>query len=430
MLKDAALLTLQLMKESIAFGMTLKDATPYNVQWHNGRMTFIDTLSFEKYDETKPWIAYRQFCECFLGPLLLTHYSKQPLHNLLLSWPDGIPLPVIRSLLPFRSRFSLFTYLHIHLHEKLTRPGKQTKQNVSAFSKTKMLNLVNSLESVIKGLKAPSSKTNWSDYYEEAGQRGDYVEQKKIIIEKWLNEIPGIQTAVDLGANDGYFSELVSSKNVFTVSAEADAVCVNNLYLQCKEKKKSSIHPAIIDLTNPSPAIGVNRKKGIDIRHSTDFIFDEEKMKINLVNILKTYPLFVFLLPLFFVLHGYNVFYPLIPASDLLLLTCLYLAGAILLFFLFWFIYKKWSKAAVLAFVLQSFNFFFGPVHDFLKGSFFGRYSFLLPFILILSIIIFLVVRKTTHRFIKVTQYLNLLFILLCIIDIISILGKSSFSKS
>ena len=256
MLKDAALLTLQLMKESIAFGMTLKDATPYN-----GRMTFIDTLSFEKYDETKPWIAYRQFCECFLGPLLLTHYSKQPLHNLLLSWPDGIPLPVIRSLLPFRSRFSLFTYLHIHLHEKLTRPGKQTKQNVSAFSKTKMLNLVNSLESVIKGLKAPSSKTNWSDYYEEAGQRGDYVEQKKIIIEKWLNEIPGIQTAVDLGANDGYFSELVSSKNVFTVSAEADAVCVNNLYLQCKEKKKSSIHPAIIDLTNPSPAIGVNNKE-------------------------------------------------------------------------------------------------------------------------------------------------------------------------
>jgi hypothetical protein len=261
MLKDAALLTLQLMKESIAFGIILKDATPYNVQWHNGRMTFIDTLSFEKYDETKPWIAYRQFCECFLGPLLLTHYSKQPLHNLLVSWPDGIPLSVTRSLLPFRSRFSFFTYLHIHLHEKLTRPGKQTKQNASAFSKTKMLNLVNSLESLIKSLKAPSSKTNWSDYYEEAGQRGDYVEQKKIIIENWLNEIPGIKTAVDLGANDGYFSELVSSKNIFTVSAEADAVCVNNLYIQCRENKNSSIHPVIIDLTNPSPAIGVNNKE-------------------------------------------------------------------------------------------------------------------------------------------------------------------------
>jgi hypothetical protein len=261
MLKDAALLTLQLMKESISFGLILKDATSYNIQWHSGRMIFIDTLSFEKYDETKPWIAYRQFCECFLGPLLLTHYSKQSLQNLLLAWPEGIPLSVTRSLLPFHSRFSLFTYLHIHLHEKLTRPGNKTKQQSTAFSKTKMLNLVNSLESVTKNLKAPSSKTNWSDYYEEAEQRGDYVKKKKAIIEKWLGEINSIKTAVDLGANDGYFSELVSSKNIFTIAPEADAVCVNNLYLQCREKKNSSIHPLIIDLTNPSPAIGVNNKE-------------------------------------------------------------------------------------------------------------------------------------------------------------------------
>src|ERR1044071_7204714 len=64
MLKDAALLTLQLAKESTRFGMILKDATAFNVQWHKGRMIFIDSLSFERYDESKPWIAYRQFCEC------------------------------------------------------------------------------------------------------------------------------------------------------------------------------------------------------------------------------------------------------------------------------------------------------------------------------------------------------------------------------
>src|SRR5688572_25763490 len=67
MLKDAALLTLQLVRETLQFGIIIKDATPYNIQWHRGRMTFIDTLSFEKYEET-PWIAYRQFCESFLGP--------------------------------------------------------------------------------------------------------------------------------------------------------------------------------------------------------------------------------------------------------------------------------------------------------------------------------------------------------------------------
>ncbi len=61
MLKDAALLTLQLVKEALAFDMILKDASPYNIQWHKGKFIFIDTLSFEKYEES-PWIAYRQFC--------------------------------------------------------------------------------------------------------------------------------------------------------------------------------------------------------------------------------------------------------------------------------------------------------------------------------------------------------------------------------
>src|SRR5574338_510419 len=78
MLKDAALLTLQVMKEAISYGMILKDATPLNVQWHQGRFIFIDTLSFEKFDET-PWIAYRQFCEFFLSPLVLMHHLKIPL---------------------------------------------------------------------------------------------------------------------------------------------------------------------------------------------------------------------------------------------------------------------------------------------------------------------------------------------------------------
>jgi len=87
MLKEAALLTLQLIKEGLQYGMILKDATPYNIQWHKGKFIFMDTLSFEKYAEL-PWIAYRQFCESFLGPLLIMHYSKKQLPQLMLAWPD------------------------------------------------------------------------------------------------------------------------------------------------------------------------------------------------------------------------------------------------------------------------------------------------------------------------------------------------------
>ena len=81
-LKDAALLTLDIMKQSLNFGMILKDATPFNVQFHNGKCVFIDTSSFEKYVDGSFWIAYRQFCEGFLAPLLLSHYSGNDLNKI------------------------------------------------------------------------------------------------------------------------------------------------------------------------------------------------------------------------------------------------------------------------------------------------------------------------------------------------------------
>jgi len=114
MLKDAALLTLQLVKDAVSFGLILKDATPYNIQWHKGKFIFIDTLSFEKYNETEPWIAYRQFCESFLGPLLLMHYHKTPFQQLSLSYPEGIPLTIIKKLLPSMICWKQITRASLH----------------------------------------------------------------------------------------------------------------------------------------------------------------------------------------------------------------------------------------------------------------------------------------------------------------------------
>ncbi|MBN8787990.1 MAG: hypothetical protein J0I84_12950, partial [Terrimonas sp.] len=75
-LKDAALLTLDILQISLKHVMVLKDATSFNVQFVNGKPIFIDTLSFEKYNDTEPWVAYRQFVECFIVPLVLSSYKS------------------------------------------------------------------------------------------------------------------------------------------------------------------------------------------------------------------------------------------------------------------------------------------------------------------------------------------------------------------
>lgn len=261
MLKDAALLTLHITKEAISSGMILKDATPYNIQWHKGRLIFIDTLSFEKYNPDEPWIAYRQFCENFLAPLLLMHYRKQPLQQLSLAWPEGIPLSVTKSLLPWRSKLSLHTYLHIHLHASVSERKKDKANSAKAFSKQKMLNLITSFKILIKKLNLPDQPTTWSEYYDEASQRSDYLEQKKKIITQWIDEIPGIRSAADLGANDGEFSRILAAKRAKTIAADLDPFCINGLYNKIKISKEGNIQPIVADFSYPSPAVGFNNNE-------------------------------------------------------------------------------------------------------------------------------------------------------------------------
>ncbi|MGH2812054.1 MAG: methyltransferase, partial [Actinomycetota bacterium] len=59
MLRDAALLELDLLLAALDEGLVLKDATPYNVQWRGARPVFIDVGSFERLREGEPWVGYR-----------------------------------------------------------------------------------------------------------------------------------------------------------------------------------------------------------------------------------------------------------------------------------------------------------------------------------------------------------------------------------
>ena len=102
-LKDAALLTLDIQLSALEHGMTLKDASAYNIQFEHGRPVLIDTLSFEKYSEGAPWVAYRQFCQHFLSPLALMAKTDVSLSQLSRVFIDGVPLELASRLLPASS---------------------------------------------------------------------------------------------------------------------------------------------------------------------------------------------------------------------------------------------------------------------------------------------------------------------------------------
>lgn len=267
-LKDAALTTLKIQKEALNAGMSLKDSSAYNIQFHQGKAVFIDSLSFEKYKEGSPWVAYRQFCQHFLAPLALMAYTDIRLNLLLKVFIDGIPLDMASSLLPGKSKFNFSLLSHIHFHAKGQKryQDKQVQSKNMKMSKFLLLALMDSLEGAIKKLKWKPKDTEWGDYYEATNYSNEAINEKKRIVESFI-DLAKPSHVWDLGANTGEFSRLASTKDIATVAFDIDPAAVEKNYLHVKQHSEKCILPLILDLTNPSAGIGWHNTERMSLQN-------------------------------------------------------------------------------------------------------------------------------------------------------------------
>lgn len=259
MLKDAALTTLAIQKKAVEHGMTLKDASTYNIQFVGASPVMVDTLSFEQYKEGEPWVAYKQFCQHFLAPLALTSYVSVELQKLLRLYLDGVPLPLASKLLPKKSWLSPALLMHIHMHAKSqdAYAGK-TVRHKRRVSKLAHLGLIDSLEQTVQKLtwQYQGDETEWGDYYTFTNYSKRAFSSKGKIVKKYVAQVKP-KSVWDLGANSGEFSSIAAQSGAYTVAADIDPIAVEKCYLQLKSgKNRTAMLPLVIDLTNPSPSLG------------------------------------------------------------------------------------------------------------------------------------------------------------------------------
>ncbi|MFZ5856040.1 MAG: SAM-dependent methyltransferase [Chloroflexota bacterium] len=258
-LKDAALATLSIQRRALKAGMSLKDASAYNIQFVNGKPILIDTLSFETYQEGKPWDAYRQFCQHFLVPLALMSHVDIRLGQLLRVYIDGIPLDLASRLLPASTRlnFGLLTHIHIHASAQTRYADADVKSSApkGGVSRNAFIGLIESLEGAVKKLTWKPAGTEWGNYYEITNYTDTAFTHKKEIISGWLKDVAPA-SVWDLGANNGEFSRLASTLGIPTVAWDIDPSAVEQDYLRIRSEKEQSLLPLVLDLTNPSPALG------------------------------------------------------------------------------------------------------------------------------------------------------------------------------
>ncbi len=277
-IKHAALLTLKIQIKAFDFGMSLKDCSAYNVQFRDGKPVFVDTLSFERYREGQPWVAYRQFCQHFLAPLALMSYVDVRLHQLMRVYLDGIPLDLASRLLPARTRASWGLLSHVHLHAKAQK--RFADGPISADGRTvgrmAFLGLVDSLRSVVEKLEWQPGGTEWHDYYDISNYSDAALEHKKQLVAEMLDEITPAPVSVwDLGANMGLFSRIASDKGIPTVSFDIDPSAVEKNYLESVKRGETCTLPLVLDLTNPSPGIGWENRERMSFleRGPADVVF-------------------------------------------------------------------------------------------------------------------------------------------------------------
>lgn len=260
--KAAALLTLRVQELALAHGMTLKDASAFNVQFRGVKPVLIDTLSFETYEDGKPWVAYRQFCQHFLAPLVLQARIDARLGALLRQYLDGIPLDLASRLLSRRSWLNPSLLMHIHLHaQSIARHAPTDSSKPAAapraaqVSKRGLEGVLASLRSSIEGLSWQAG-TEWGSYEETHNYDATGRASKQGLVADFVRAAKA-RTVIDLGANAGEYSRVARGAGAeLVVAADGDAMAVERGFHRLREANETGIYPLLVDLTNPAPAQG------------------------------------------------------------------------------------------------------------------------------------------------------------------------------
>lgn len=251
-----AITYLSINETALQHGMILKDASPYNFAFYKGECLLIDTTSFNFYYDGLPWIAYRQFCEELLSPLLLMKYKGYLWARLYRSHISGLPLSFVSRQLPLKTWLDATCLLHIHGHAMFQAKKTGTINIKSHFTKPKQITLLQLLKKNIATFSySLNNKSTWNNYYEDGIEDERYLINKTTIVTAWLTELSP-KTVIDLGANSGKFSFIAANICEQVLAIESDIGCLEKMQLQIQQLDIRNITTIVADISEPSPGLG------------------------------------------------------------------------------------------------------------------------------------------------------------------------------
>ncbi|MGZ8647186.1 MAG: methyltransferase [Solirubrobacteraceae bacterium] len=262
MLKDAALLQLEVGRRALEHDLTLKDASAYNVQWRGAKPVFIDVGSFERLRPGEPWAGYRQCCMLYLYPLMLQAYKGLPYHALLRGSLDGIGPRDARAVMSARDRLRRGVLTHVLLHARLEARyadagGREVKRELkrAGFGKELLDANQRRLEKLVRRLEFRAGRTAWTEY----GSTNTYTDEDADRKAEFVRQAAARRSGAlvwDVGCNDGTYSRVAAEHAAQVVAFDADHATVDALYRTLREEGRTDILPLVMSVTDPSPDLG------------------------------------------------------------------------------------------------------------------------------------------------------------------------------
>jgi SAM-dependent methyltransferase len=281
MLRRAALVQLRILEKALEGGWTLKDATPYNVQWVGPKPKFIDIPSFEPMEKGEPWLGYRQFCSMFLIPLMIKAHLGIDHIPLLRSNLEGISpteaLKYFRGTALFKRGVVSHVVLPARVENRILateRDRAPAKHRVARpHSEAMVLGLIQSMIRLVKSLSIDIGHSDWSLYDQTHSYADADFEAKKAFVHNSAARFKH-RYVWDIGCNTGTFSRICEPFADHVISVDGDHNAVERLYLFERQRSGSKILPLIMNLSNISPGQGWAGKErmAFDQREKPDLV--------------------------------------------------------------------------------------------------------------------------------------------------------------
>jgi hypothetical protein len=292
MLRDAALLTLDICLQLVGQGLVLQDGSPWNVVFDGTRPIFVDFTSIVREDRNLPWVAYAQFGQLFLYPLALLSAGlpSRVVRSLLTDHINGVTDDELVRLLPSGQWWRMpWLFSRVYLPRGLLAAmrkfgGERSLAKASArlFPTTAARrSFFASLRRDVAGIPLHTETGYWARYYSdmESFLAPPQFDRKQSTVARILGELKP-RTVLDIGCNRGGYSILAAQSGAQVTAFDTDEASIAGLYSMAKERQLR-ILPLLMDVLNPSPAWGW---RGIQFSSASSRFSSEMAMALALVH--------------------------------------------------------------------------------------------------------------------------------------------------